>query len=42
MLGGGRLAVRDHADADLVDVRVDVDLAELRRTLQTHGWTVRG
>ena len=37
----GRLSVRDHADVDLLDVKVDGDLEELRRALVAHDWQVR-
>lgn len=36
----GRLSVRDHADADLVDVKVDCEPADLRRALVAHSWAV--
>jgi hypothetical protein len=37
-----RLSVRDHADADLLDVKVDGNVEELRRALHVHAWQVRG
>lgn len=42
VLDRGRLSVRDHRDVDLVDVKVDVDVDELRRALRAHDWQVRG